>query len=131
MKYLLDTDICIHWLRGNLSIRERLGAAGSENVAVSVITLAELRYGADCSNQPERNHQAIDNFTSAIHVLGIDGGIASKFGEIKANLRREGNLIEDFDLLIAATADVHGLALVTGNLGHFRRISDLQIEDWT
>ncbi len=64
MKYLLDTDTCVFGLRGRASVRDRLAAVSPEETALSIITLAELRYGASCSTHPEANHRAIDDFVS-------------------------------------------------------------------
>jgi predicted nucleic acid-binding protein len=76
-----------------------LTVAGPEETAVSVVALAELRYGANCSAKPQGNHQAIDDFTSGLAVLGVDAQVARVFGEIKAQLRQAGKLIEDLDWL--------------------------------
>lgn len=130
MKFLLDTDTCVFWLRGRESVRERLAAAGLDSIAISILTLAELRYGADCSARPAENHQTLDNFTSTIAVLGVDLETARLFGEVKAHLRKQGALIEDIDLLIAATARAYDLALVTNNSQHFARIPGLRLENW-
>lgn len=96
MKFLLDTDTCVFWLRERESVRHRLAATGLEATGISVITLAELRYGAACSARPEANHQAIGDFISGITVLGVDSEIARIFGDLKAQLRKQGMLIEDF-----------------------------------
>lgn len=64
-------------------------------------------------------------------MLDITPGIARRFGKIKAFLRTTGNLIEDFDLLLAASALTHGLTLVTNNTSHFQRVSDLNLQNWT
>jgi len=130
MKFLLDTDTCIFWLRGRDSVRERLKAVGASIVAISAITLAELRYGASCSVQDKANHQAVDDFISGIKVLEMDAAIAAVFGDLKAQLRKQGMLIEDFDLVIAATAQTYGLTLVTNNTKHFERIAGLKTETW-
>jgi tRNA(fMet)-specific endonuclease VapC len=130
MRYLLDTDTCVFALRGHESMRERFGAVDLEAVAISVITLAELRYGAAWSAKPEANHLVVGDFASGVIVLGLDAEIARLFGDFKAQLRRRGALIDDFDLLIAATAHHYRLTLITHNLEHFRRIPELQIEDW-
>ena len=130
MKFLLDTDTCVFWLRGHQPVRDRLVAVGPEEVGISVITLAELRYGAAYSARPEANHQAIDDFISGITVFGIDLNIARTFGDIKAHLRREGMLIEDLDLLIAATARTYSLTLVTNNVDHFSRVPGLHLDNW-
>jgi tRNA(fMet)-specific endonuclease VapC len=130
MKFLLDTDTCVFWLRGRPSVRERLLAVGVENVGVSVTTLAELRYGAACSAQAEANQQAVDNLISGLALVGIGPEACRIFGDLKAALRTRGQLIEDFDLLIAATALAHGLTLVTSNTDHFNRIPGLALENW-
>ena len=130
MTFLLDTDTCVFWLRGQPAVHVRLAAVGPERLSISVITLAELGYGAECSAQPTANHQAIDDFVSGLTVLEVDANIARTFGEVKAQLRRQSNLIEDFDLLLAATALVHGSTLVTNNLSHFRRVDGLALDNW-
>jgi len=130
MMFLLDTDTCVFWLRGRPAVQARLAAVDPDALHISVITLAELRYGADCSAQPATNHQAIDDFLSGVTVLAVDEDIARSFGEIKAQLRRQGNLIEDFDLLLAATALTDGLTLVTNNAAHFGRVTGLILDNW-
>jgi predicted nucleic acid-binding protein len=130
MRYLLDTDTCVFALRGHESMRERFDDLDPEAVAISVVTLAELRYGAAWSARPEANHQVVGDFASGVIVLGLDDEIAHLFGEFKAQLRRRGALVDDFDLLIAATAHHYRLTLITHNLEHFERISELQLEDW-
>jgi tRNA(fMet)-specific endonuclease VapC len=130
MMFLLDTDTCVFWLRGQAAIHARLAAVDARALSISVITLAELRYGADCSAQPGANHQVIDDFVSGVAVLAVDADIARAFGEIKAQLRRQGNLIEDFDLLLAATALANDMTLVTNNTTHFDRVGGLTLENW-
>lgn len=130
MTFLLDTDTCVYWLRGRDIVRNRLQDAGQENVAISIITLAELRYGAYWSAKPDENNVAIDDFISGIAVLGLDSHTAHSFGEVKAELRRAGMLIADFDLLIGVTARTHGLTLVTNNADHFERIAGLKLTNW-
>lgn len=93
MTHLLDTDTCVFWLRGRPSVRERLQAVAPEAVAISIVTLAELHYGAECSDRPASNHNAIDDFIAALSIVDIDMETARAFGEIKAELRRSGALI--------------------------------------
>ena len=99
MTYLVDTDTCVYALRGSESVRDRLGAVDAENVAISVITLAELRYGATCSASPEANHLVVDDFASGLVVLGLGDEITRLFGEFKAQLRKQGMLIDDFTIV--------------------------------
>jgi tRNA(fMet)-specific endonuclease VapC len=130
VKYLLDTDICVFWLRGRPAVQRHLATVGPDEVAISVVTLAELRYGAASSALPDDNHRAIDDFVSGISVIGLTAEAARMFGEIKAHLRRSGMLLEDVDLLLAATARTFGLVLVSNNTSHFGRIPDLIIQNW-
>jgi tRNA(fMet)-specific endonuclease VapC len=130
MTYLLDTDTCVFWLRGKPSVREHLQAVGPEAVAVSIVTLAELRYGAECSDRVAGNHSAIDDFIAPLRIMDVDTRTARAFGEIKAKLRRSGSLIEDLDLVVAATVHTHDLILVTNNQDHFGRVPGLRLENW-
>ncbi|MCC7352330.1 MAG: type II toxin-antitoxin system VapC family toxin [Anaerolineae bacterium] len=130
MNSLLDTDTCVFALRGHASVRERLAAMGPDVIAISVITLAELYYGAACSARPAANQQAVNDFAQGITVLGVDPASAHAFGSIKAELRQKGALIDDLDILIAATARSSDLTLVTNNVEHFRRVSGLRLDKW-
>lgn len=116
LRYLLDTDTCVGWLRSEESVRRHIVAAGPSALAISVVTLAELRYGASCSTRSENNHQAIDIFLTGVTVVGLDLSAARIFGDIKASLRIQGMLIEDADFLVAATALAYHLTLVTNIL---------------
>lgn len=134
MRFLLDTDTCVFWLRGHEPLRDHIATVVSQHsepsLSISVITLAELRYGAAYSARPTENHQAIDDFLSGLTILGVSPEVASLFGEIKADLRKKGSLIEDLDVLIAATATAYDLTLVTNNESHFSRIAGLRRENW-
>ena len=134
MRFLLDTDTCVFWLRGHSLLRDRMTRVlednGAAEIALSVVTLAELRYGAAYSSRPTENHQAIDDFVSALMILTLTPETAKVFGEIKADLRTRGLLIEDLDLLIAATARAYDLTLVTNNQSHFSRVPGLRLENW-
>ncbi len=98
-------------------------------IGISVVTLAELRYAAAYSTHPDSNNSAIDAFVGGITVLGFDPETARVFGDIKADLRRAATLIENLDLLIAATALARDLTLVANNTDHFGRIPDLNLEN--
>ena len=130
MKFLLDTDTCIHWLRGTVAVRERIAAVGLIEMAMSVVTLAELRYGASASARADANQRAVDGLLGGLAVFGVSPATARVFGDTKAHLRARGELLEDFDLLIAATAQTHALTLVTNNTVHFRRIPGLRLDNW-
>ena len=129
MKYLLDTNICIHFFRGKFNLIDKIEKIGLANCAISEITLAELVFGAENSDSPENNHRIIDGFTKMLTVLPIFDSI-TLHGKEKARLRKSGIMISDFDLLIGCTALEHNLIMVTVNLKEFERISDLKIENW-
>lgn len=129
MKYLLDTNICIHFFRGKFNLIEKIELVGLRNCAISEITLAELVFGAENSDNPQKNQDVIDKFTSQITILPIFDSI-SKYGKEKARLRKAGIMISDFDLFIGCTAAENELIMVTENIKEFERISEIQIENW-
>lgn len=129
MKYLLDTNICVHFLRGQFGLMEKFQEVGIENFAISEVTLAELVFGAENSSNPKKNLELIEAFTNRVVVLPIFNTI-HYYGKEKARLRSKGLMISDFDLLIGGTAVVGGLIMVTENVKEFERISGIQIENW-
>jgi tRNA(fMet)-specific endonuclease VapC len=129
MKYMLDTNICIHFFRGKFELLDKFYSVGLNNCAISEITLAELVFGAENSSNPQKNHQLIDNFTQQISILPIFDAI-HLYGKEKARLRKEGTMISDFDLLIGCTAAANELIMVTENTSEFARISGIKIENW-
>jgi tRNA(fMet)-specific endonuclease VapC len=130
VSHLLDTDFCIAFLRENPLALDRMDEAGWQGVAVSVITVAELFVGARKSNRSSANRNKVQGFISNLAVLPLSTAILERFADIKVELMRRGERLEDFDLLIAATALAEGRTLVTGNRRHFGRIPGLRIEDW-
>ena len=128
-KYLLDSDMCISFIRGDQNIKENIVMADSENCFISEITVAELRFGAERCSQREREHSVIDLFCEKFMVLPISNAIRT-FASEKARLWNMGQKIADFDLLIGATAMYHGLILVTNHSRHFERMKTIQIKNW-
>lgn len=129
MKYLLDTNICIHFFRGKFNLLSKFEALGIENFAISEITLAELVYGAEKSQHPKKNHKLIEDLIEFVAVLPLYSAIYM-YGKEKARLSALGMLIGDFDLLIGTTAVENGLIMVTENVSEFERIKDIKIENW-
>jgi tRNA(fMet)-specific endonuclease VapC len=129
MKYLLDSNICIHFFRGKFGIYELLESVGLKNCAISEITLAELVFGAEKSDYPQKNKEIINEFTDQITILPIFDAIP-KYAKEKVRLQKEGKIISDFDLLIGCTAIENDLIMVTENVKEFERISDIMIENW-
>jgi len=129
MKYLLDTNICIHFFKGKYNLAEKIETEGINNCAISEITLAELVFGAENSLHPEKNHKIVEIFTKQVTILPIYDSIRI-YGKEKARLRKSGTMISDFDLLIGSTSVEKDLIMVTENVGEFDRISNIKIENW-
>jgi tRNA(fMet)-specific endonuclease VapC len=129
MKYLLDSNICIHYFRGKFGVIDKLKQAGLGNCAISEITLAELVFGAENSENPQKNLDIIDQFTSQISILPILDSIPL-YGKEKVRLRKNGAMISDFDLLIGCTSVEKNLVMVTENIREFKRITGIRIENW-
>ncbi len=129
MKYLLDTNICIHFFRGDFNLIEKIQEIGLKNCAISEITLAELVFGAENSKYPKKNFQLIDTFSEQVVILPILGGIR-EYGKQKVKLRKKGKMISDFDLLVGTTAIANNLIMVTENVKEFDRIEKIKIENW-
>ncbi|MFC3414777.1 MULTISPECIES: type II toxin-antitoxin system VapC family toxin [Algoriphagus] len=129
MKYLLDTNICIHFLRGKFGMIEKFQELGTENFAISEVTFAELVFGAENSTNPKKNLELIEVFTDQVLILPIFSAIYL-YGKEKARLRSIGLMISDFDLLIGCTAVDKDLIMVTENQKEFERISGIQLENW-
>lgn len=128
--YVLDTNTCIYWLKGREEIRRRIEQIGTDNLRMTVVTLAEMRYGAYNSQKVEENLKNIDNFLRKVRVLFLNEDAANKFGKIKVDLCRGGQIIDDFDILISAITLSNDGILVTNNIEHFKRIEGLKFENW-
>ncbi len=129
-EYILDTDTCIYWLKGKEEIRRKVEQVGVDHGKIRIITLAELRYGAYYSQHVKENLRNIDNFLGKVEVLPLNEEAADLFGKIKTDLRRSGQMIEDFDILIASITLTYGGILVTNNVDHFKKIGGLNYESW-
>lgn len=129
IKYLLDTNICIFFFKGRFNLGEKIENIGLENCYISEVTLAELKYGAENSDNPSKHCKIIAEFQEKIQIIPIFNSI-EVYAKEKARLRKAGTLIDDFDLLIGATAIYNDLTLVTNNLKHFNRLNNINIEDW-
>ena len=129
-QFLLDTNICIYYIKGLYELKSKFEDVGPENCFISEITLAELKFGVAKSQAKKKNLQALKNFLSGIQILPIFPSLDICTSE-KARLQKSGKIIDDFDLLIGATAVSFDLVMVTNNTNHFNRIKDIKLEDWT
>jgi len=129
LQYMLDTDTVSFALRGFGGVSTRLLEHKPSEICMSVITLAELRYGAD-RRSSRKLHAIIDAFAAGVTVVSFDEAVAAQFGSVAATLVRQGTPIGDFDALIAAHALALDLTLVTNNTKHFSRVDGLRIDNW-
>ena len=130
MTYLLDTNAVIHALRGKpASVRGRLDDEGPGRVCVSSVTVAELWYAAEKSEDPERRHRLFLAFLAPLEVMPFDAAAGKLHGVLRHQLRNQP--IGERDLLIAAIARTLGLTLVTANRKEFDRVPALAVEDWS
>jgi tRNA(fMet)-specific endonuclease VapC len=130
VRYLLDTDACVWLLRGQAAMRARVRAASPDDLAISSMTEAELRFGALKSSDPARNLARVEALLSApLAILPFDRGAARRHAEARFALRARP--IGERDLVIASTALAHGLSIVTGNVRELGRVPELEVEDWT
>lgn len=128
--YILDTDICIFWLNGNRKIGRIIEKQGIENIAVTIITACELYFGAYNSHRQEDNIAILDKLFTKLKIIQTTSKIARNFGKIKINLKTEGKIINDADIIIASIVISSNGILVTNNTAHFERISGLLLENW-
>ena len=130
----LNSNVVIGILNGRKPILRRRfeeERIAESRLALSVVALFELRYGAANSERPEQNRRALEELLEAgIEILPFDADDADEAGAIRAHLRRAGTPIGPYDLLIAAQARRRGAGLVTSNVGEFSRVPDLIVTDW-
>jgi tRNA(fMet)-specific endonuclease VapC len=130
MAYLIDTDIIINSIKGNKKVNQRIGEHAAIPKAISIITFGELLYGAKKSIQRDKNTSIIYRLAEIFPIVGVTRSTIEAFTDVKMALELKGERIEDFDLLIAATALSLNYTLVTNNTKHFKRIEGLQLENW-
>jgi tRNA(fMet)-specific endonuclease VapC len=131
MRYLLDTNVCADYLNARFpGVTERIQRSPPQDLCISSIVVAELRFGADRSSNRQRNHRRIDVLTSEIACVDFDLQAASAYGRLRADLEARGSPIGPNDMLIAAHALALGLVLVTDNRREFMRVEGLEVESW-
>jgi tRNA(fMet)-specific endonuclease VapC len=132
-RYLLDTNICVFYLRGKFSISQKIKEAGSENCFISEITILELEYGIE---NAEPQYQAAQRLSFQKFIELFNGRILpirpcfSVFAQQKVRLRRKGMPISDFDALIGCTALTLGYTMVSENVREFERLEGIDLENW-
>jgi tRNA(fMet)-specific endonuclease VapC len=131
--YLLDTNICVHLIKAEFGIKERMAQVGTKSCYISEVTIAELLFGIENSAPDRRrlNLERFNNFQSLFSDRTIPiSGVLFEYARQKASLRRMGRPVGEFDLLIGVTAIVRGLILVTRNTKDFINMPTIQLENW-
>jgi tRNA(fMet)-specific endonuclease VapC len=127
MRYILDTDWIINLLAGKKDAEERIQQFDPEEIVVSLVAVAEIYESAYNFANPEAHIQTFRSFLSNFQLLNLNLPIIEKFAEVRAHLRRRGQMISDFDILLGATALHYDLIVLTYNKKHFQRIPDIKI----
>jgi tRNA(fMet)-specific endonuclease VapC len=128
---LLDTNICIYLIKKHpTEVLRRFEEYEVGDIGISSITAAELHFGAQKSQQPDKNLQALEQFLLPLAVVPFGGEAVIAYGRLRAHLEKQGTPIGSLDTLIAAHALGLDLTLVTNNLREFERVPDLKVENW-
>ena len=130
MAYLIDTDIIIFALRKDKSVLIKFEENKNIPISISMITYAELIFGAKRSQNEQQNMIKVRHIRDLYPIEELNEGVMEVFADIKAKMFNNGIRIEDMDLLIAATAIYNDLTLVTNNVKHFEKIPYLKLDNW-
>ena len=128
MKYLVDTDWVVDYLKGRPNALALLDSLFHEGLSISIITFGEVYEGIYYSRDPKHNEVIFRHFLRGVSVPSINRPIARQFALIRGDLRVKGQLIGQPDILIAATAIYHDLTLLTRNVKDYQRIPTLRLD---
>ena len=132
MRFLVDTNIWIFYLKSQFTpVRTKLAATPFKEIAVATIVWGELLHGARKYDDPAGREARVEETLRPFQCLPFDLDAARHYARIRDDLERRGQLIGGNDLMIAAIVLVHGLTLVTNNVGEFSRVPGLKVEDWS
>jgi tRNA(fMet)-specific endonuclease VapC len=130
MRYLLDSDWIINLLAGKKDAQEKIQRIDPDEIGISLITVAEIYESAYHFANPDAHIEKFRTFLKNFHLIDLNLPTMETFAEVRAHLRRRGQIIPDFDILLAATALHYDLVILTNNRKHFERIPDLKIYEW-
>jgi len=131
MKYLLDTNVWIDYLTGrHPTVVTRIQESQPDDLCLSAVVVAELRYGAEKSRRKRFNHRLLDTLAQEVRCVDFDVDAATTYGEVRTALEKRGRPLGAYDMLIAAHALALGLILITDNEREFARVKSLALENW-
>ena len=132
MKYYLDSNICIFFLRNPGGVvAQKISSVGKENIKIPAMVKGELLTGAMKSARRDKNIGEVMNFLDDFEIIPFDDDSAWTYGKIKSSLELKGQPIGYNDTIIAATVLAHNGILITNNTREFMRVEGLECEDWT
>lgn len=131
MKYIIDTDIMIYFLKNHPKVVSKFEKTDQDDIATTIVNYTELLFGAYNSLKIKENLSKVKSFLKTIAIADFDKSSAEVFARLKADLRKSGKIIADMDLMIAGICIANNLILVTNNSKHFERISGLKKENWS
>lgn len=132
LRYMLDTNTVIYIMNGR-SDRAffEMTRHDREEICIPAMVYAELRFGVEGSDKREESIRCLEKFLEGIAIVDFEAGAAREYGRLRATLKKQGTLIGDHDMLIAAQANSLDLTLVTHNVREFARVPGLEVADWT
>jgi len=130
VNYILDTDILIYFLKGREAVIKKVTAIPADALYTTIISHAELLFGAYHSEQEKKNLNTVKTFLKNFSILPFCENASHFFGQQKAFLKSKGTPVADMDLMIASIALQNEMILVTNNTKHFNRIKSLTLENW-
>ena len=132
MRFMLDTNICIYLIKQKPeNVLRHFKAHSVGEIGISSITLSELMYGVEKSQQVQKNRQALEEFTLPLEIAAFDEAAAETYGSVRAGIEQSGTPIGSMDMLIGTHALSLGVTLVTNNLREFKKIKNLKVVDWS
>lgn len=130
LKYMLDTNIVIYTIKNRPEQVRELFKAHQGQMCISSVSWGELVYGAEKSSRPESNLADIEGMAARLEVLPFENKAADHFGQLRAELYKQGKPIGPYDMMIAGHARSLGLILVSNNMKEFERVPGLRLENW-
>jgi tRNA(fMet)-specific endonuclease VapC len=127
MRYILDSDWIINLLAGKKDATDDIQRFDPDEIVISLVTVAEIYESAFHFANPDEHIKIFRSFVDNFQLLNLNLPIVEKFAQIRAHLRRRGQMISDFDMLLGATALYYDLTVLTHNKKHFERIPDVKL----
>ncbi|MEN8191198.1 MAG: type II toxin-antitoxin system VapC family toxin [Bacteroidota bacterium] len=131
MKYFLDTNICIYFLKGLYpSIKDKFQQINPNDIKIPSIVKAELLYGIEKSVKKKNNLELVNNFLFPFEIVPFDSSAAEFYSKIRSSLEKSGSIIGPNDLIIASIVAANKGTLISNNEKEFKRIKNLQVKNW-